>query len=110
MFKEKDVEHNGDYGHDRHVSEKIGAPVYVDEHGAVAGESFTVGNSWYARTQRFVGKFGVEQRGIERVPEDERTDANLMKVGTLVRAIASPVPCADGTDAGRSAFAEPCLT
>ena len=81
---EKDLEHGGDFKRGHHASEKIGAPVYVDETGAVAGDSFAVGDSWYAKTQRAVGKFGVEQRGIERVPEDERTDGNLIKVGTLV--------------------------
>ena len=65
-------------------SEKAGPPVYVDEAPAVTGETFVTGDSLYARTQRFVTKFGVEPRGIERVPEDERTDTNLAKVGTLV--------------------------
>ena len=85
MKGDKDLEHgfDGEYGHDRRMSDKVGAPVYVDETGAVAGDSFAVGDSWYARTQRMVGRFGVEQRGIERVPEDERTDGNLYKVATL---------------------------
>lgn len=75
-----DVEsaHNG-------YREKLGAPVtYVDETGAVAGESFSYGDSTYAKLQRFAGRFGVEARGIERVPEDERTDKSLRKVGTMV--------------------------
>ena len=54
-----------------------------DESGAVRGESFETGNSTYAKLQRFVGKYGVEQRGIERVPADERTDTNQWKVGTM---------------------------
>ncbi|KAI9757791.1 MAG: purine-cytosine permease [Chaenotheca gracillima] len=57
--------------------------VYVDESGAVPGESFEVGNSLYAKLQRFAGKFGIEQRGIERVPEDERTDTAPWHVGTM---------------------------
>ena len=88
MSHEKDLE----YGHEQPVSEKVGAPVYVDETGAVAADSFAVGDTWYAKTQSFVGRFGVEQRGIERVPENERTDANLMKVGTLVRFNPTPNP------------------
>jgi hypothetical protein len=64
---------------------KLGAPVYVDETGAVAAENFVVGDTWYHRTQRFASKFNIEARGIERVPENERTDKNLRKVGTMVR-------------------------
>ncbi|KAI4249680.1 MAG: hypothetical protein L6R40_000469 [Gallowayella cf. fulva] len=65
----------------KQISSRI--PVYADESGAVPGESFTVGNSLYARIQRFAGKYGVEPRGIERVPEDERTDKTLAKAGTM---------------------------
>lgn len=57
---------------------------YTDEAPAVATEIFLTGDSLYAKIQRAVFQFGVEPRGIERVPEDERTDTNLMKVGTLV--------------------------
>jgi len=39
--------------------------------------------SWYAKTQRLAGKFGVEQRGIERVPSDERENAHISQVGTM---------------------------
>ena len=66
------------------LAEKTG--VYVDETGAVPGESFSYGNSTYAKIQRFVGRFGVEQRGIERVPENERTDKSLHIIGTMVSA------------------------
>ncbi|KAI0126515.1 purine-cytosine permease [Xylariales sp. AK1849] len=40
-------------------------------------------NSVYAKLQRLAGRFGVEERGIERVPEDERTDEGMSQVGTL---------------------------
>lgn len=59
-------------------------PAYIDEIGAVPGESFSYGNSTYAKLQRLAGRFGVEQRGIERVPEDERTDKSPHKIGTMV--------------------------
>jgi hypothetical protein len=59
-------------------------PAYVDEAPAVPSEVFVTGDTLYARIQRTVTKFGVEPRGIERVPEDERTDTNLRKVGTMV--------------------------
>lgn len=62
-------------------------PSYVTEEGAVPGESFQYGNSFYAKAQRLAGKFNIEQRGIERVPEDERTDTGfkaLLNVSTMV--------------------------
>ena len=69
-------------GGERFSDEKNG--IYADETGAVPGESFTYGNSMYAKLQRFAGRFNIEQRGIERVPESERTDTSLVKVGTMV--------------------------
>ncbi|KAK7914663.1 NCS1 nucleoside transporter [Apiospora marii] len=53
-------------------------------HGnAVPEEDFTAGDSWYARVQKMAGKLGVEQRGIERVPSDERTKESMSEVGTM---------------------------
>lgn len=54
----------------------------VDEE-AITAEKFAVGDSWYARTQRIAGRFGVEQRGIERVSSHERSNAPVSQVGTL---------------------------
>lgn len=71
--------------------EKGGLPIYTDEAPAVAGEVFVTGETPYAKIQRFVSRFGVEPRGIERVPEDERTDATLMKMGTLVGSVPSTI-------------------
>lgn len=51
---------------------------------AVPEEDFTAGDSWYARVQKMAGKLGVEQRGIERVPSDERTKESMSEVGTMV--------------------------
>ncbi|KAI9672355.1 MAG: purine-cytosine permease [Caeruleum heppii] len=56
---------------------------YVDETGAVPGESFGIGTGFFARLQRLAGKLSIEERGIERIPETERTDTNLRKVGTV---------------------------
>lgn len=56
---------------------------YSDE-GAVHQHEFTAGDHWYNKLQRFAGRFGVEQRGIERVPADERTDTGMSKIGTMV--------------------------
>lgn len=51
--------------------------------GAVPGESFEYGDSMYAKIQRLAGKFKVEQRGIERVPEDERTDTSYFNISSM---------------------------
>ncbi|TID19762.1 purine-cytosine permease [Venturia nashicola] len=78
---EKDLEKNPEevaYDNRRHS--------YVDESGAVPGESFEYGDSYYAKIQRLAGKFNIEQRGIERVPENERTEDGfkaLLNVGTM---------------------------
>lgn len=71
-----DIEHNV-YRHDKHRDK-------VDETGAVPVENIVVGDSLYARLQRSVGSYGIEQRGIERVPETERSDTNVTKVATMV--------------------------
>ena len=57
-----------------------------DNGHAVPGETFELGTGWYATAQRFAGKLKIEQRGIERVPEDERTDSGfkaLLNVSTM---------------------------
>ncbi|KAJ5614187.1 hypothetical protein N7528_007841 [Penicillium herquei] len=51
--------------------------------GAVPGESFEYGDSLYAKLQRIAGKFNVEQRGVERVPENERTDTSYLNIGSM---------------------------
>ncbi|WPH01683.1 Hypothetical protein R9X50_00453500 [Acrodontium crateriforme] len=59
---------------------------FVESDGAVPGESFEYGTGLYAKCMRLAGKFKMEQRGIERVPEDERTDAGfkaLLNVSTM---------------------------
>lgn len=89
--------YKGDYEVSSHSptgmdAEKGGLPVYTTDAPAVAGEVFITGDSTYARIQRAVTKFGVEPRGIERVPEDERTDTNLTKVGTMVGFPQPQVP------------------
>ena len=90
MKHEYDVEGHSPTGTD--VDEK-GLPIYsgVDGAEAIPGESFTLGSSWYARTQRLAGKFSIEQRGIERVPENERTDKSLSNLGTMVSSFTSTI-------------------
>jgi hypothetical protein len=57
---------------------------YEDPTGAVPDESFEYGDSLYAKLQRFAGRFNIEQRGIERVPENERTDTSYVNIGSMV--------------------------
>lgn len=62
--------------------------------GAVPGESFEYGNSLSAKIQRLAGKFNVEQRGVERVPENERTDTSYFNIGSMVcsaKTLPSPL-------------------
>jgi hypothetical protein len=83
---EKDLEKNPETG----VAYDARRHSYADENGAIPGETFVYGDSYYAKIQRFAGKFNIEQRGIERVPENERTEEGfmaLMNVGTMVSLI-----------------------
>lgn len=57
----------------------------VGSENAVHSTELAAGEGWYARAQRFVGGFGVEQRGIERVPTDERSDSDMSHIGSLVK-------------------------
>ena len=71
-------------GHDG-LQKHHGKLMSVD--GTVPGETFELGDSWYAKTMRFAGRLNIEQRGIERVPEDEREDSGfkaLLNTGTMV--------------------------
>jgi hypothetical protein len=71
------------------IGEKSGKEDVLVETGAVPEEAFVQGDTWSAKLQRFAGKFKIEQRGIERVPENERTDTNgVLNVGTMVRECA----------------------
>ncbi|KAK2004763.1 NCS1 nucleoside transporter [Colletotrichum falcatum] len=56
---------------------------FMANDGAVHEADFAAGTSTYAKLQRLAGKLGVEQRGIERVPEDERNNDSIANVGTL---------------------------
>jgi len=73
-----------DYGSDPEKSVEKAYESDVDDSGAVHTEELIKGDSWNAKLQRLAGKFKIEQRGIERVPEDERTDVNgVINVGTM---------------------------
>lgn len=85
--KEYDVEASGG---DKHGISATSSSEFIGDEGAVHAEAFVIGDSWYAKSQRFATKFGVEARGIERVPSDERTDGSMSKIGTLVGTRSFP--------------------
>lgn len=63
--------------------EKIPEPTY-EAGSSDTGEVLHYGGV-FGKWQRIAGKYGVEQRGIERVEEDLRTDNKrpLLNVGTM---------------------------
>ncbi|KAJ5673365.1 hypothetical protein N7507_002492 [Penicillium longicatenatum] len=89
------------------VEKRAGAvdPPLVDETDAVPATSFEYGNSVYAKLQRLGGKIKVEQRGIERVPEDERTDNSYWNIGSMWLAANMVVPSFTIGVLGRPLFA-----
>lgn len=50
----------------------------------VPAEDLEKGDSMYARLARIGTKMKVEVRGIERVPENERTDTSYWNIGSMV--------------------------
>jgi hypothetical protein len=87
---EKDLEKNPEL----HGGYDARRPSYVEADGAVPGEVFEQGNTLYAKIQRMAGKFNIEQRGIERVPENERTESGakaLLNVGTMVSSLLQSI-------------------
>ncbi|KAF2844695.1 hypothetical protein T440DRAFT_493978 [Plenodomus tracheiphilus IPT5] len=46
---------------------------YCDDGAAVAGEFFALVDGTLGKLHQFAGTFGVEQRGVELVPDNERT-------------------------------------
>ncbi|KAF2669254.1 purine-cytosine permease [Microthyrium microscopicum] len=69
------------------MDDKAASPVshnqYVEDGDAVRGEAFTHVPGVRGKIMRLAAKIGVEQRGIERVPEDERHDNSILNVGTM---------------------------
>ncbi|KAK3341379.1 purine-cytosine permease [Lasiosphaeria hispida] len=68
-------------------------------------EKGTSSEPLFAKLQRFAARFGVEQRGIEPVPSDERSNPGMPQIGTMwfsanlvvstfaLGAIAIPLAC-----------------
>ncbi|KAK9473805.1 permease for cytosine/purines, uracil, thiamine, allantoin-domain-containing protein [Dipodascopsis tothii] len=64
-------------------SEEKTAESVVGVSHAVRNEDFILGDSLYARIQRWANKHSLETRGVERVPEEERTDTSLLPAGSF---------------------------
>ena len=77
------------YEQDPEKVDAVRTGLYTDNR-AVPGETFVQGNTLYAKVQGLAARFYIEQRGIERVPENERDDTSLLNVGTMVRRIECP--------------------
>ena len=76
------------------------------EENVVREKDLSAGDGLYARLHRFAGRFGVEERGIERVPRDERPNIGMSQVGLTVRKqrrhIGLSGTCADNYGEHRS--------
>lgn len=59
-------------------------PIAKEPTGAVPAEDLEKGDSMYAKLARMGTRMKVEVRGIERVPEDERTDTSYWNIGSMV--------------------------
>jgi hypothetical protein len=53
-------------------------------------ECFEKGDSLYAKLARMGTKMNIEVRGIERVPENERTDTSYWNIGSMVHPFLPP--------------------
>ncbi|KAJ5150342.1 uncharacterized protein N7482_010800 [Penicillium canariense] len=81
------------WNHDVEKRAAEGQPSLFEDHtGSIPASTCEYGNSWYARVQRLAGKINVEQRGIERVPEDERNDRSYWNIGSMWLAANMVVP------------------
>ncbi|KFX94402.1 hypothetical protein V490_04366 [Pseudogymnoascus sp. VKM F-3557] len=67
-------------------------PITITPTEALHGEDIEKGNTMYAKLARMGTKMKVEVRGIERVPEDERTDTSYLNIGTMWLAANMVVP------------------
>ncbi|KAI9784357.1 MAG: purine-cytosine permease [Peltula sp. TS41687] len=56
---------------------------YTPDSGSLPEETFGVGDNLSAKLQRFAGKCKIEQRGVERVLEHERTDRHSINACTM---------------------------
>lgn len=59
-------------------------PIAREPMGAVPAEDLEKGDSMYVKLARMGSKLKVEVRGIERVPENERTDTSYWNIGSMV--------------------------
>lgn len=85
----KDVERGGGSREEKDLALETEEEAYSAARETPAGDKQS---GLFARVQDLTGRFGVEQRGIERVLPSERTDTSASKVGTLVREPSASQP------------------
>ncbi|CAN8101113.1 unnamed protein product [Discula destructiva] len=71
--------------HGSSIGEKdpFGSDVFSESIGLDRAQQHYGENTIFAKLQRLAGEFGVEEKGIERVLANERTDTCMSKVGTM---------------------------
>ncbi|KFZ09363.1 hypothetical protein V502_08809 [Pseudogymnoascus sp. VKM F-4520 (FW-2644)] len=67
-------------------------PIAREPMGPVPAQDLEKGDSMYAKLARMGSKLKVEVRGIERVPENERTDTSYWNIGSMWLAANMVVP------------------
>lgn len=70
-----------DSEHGSSIGEK--GPIMIESIGQERGIQQEQGAKVSSVVQFYADKFGFEERGIERVPPNERTDTGMSKIGTL---------------------------
>jgi hypothetical protein len=61
------------------------SPIDIVDENIIRKYQFGDGDDLYAKLQRFAGSHGIEQRGIERVPSDERSMSGMLPVALMVK-------------------------
>lgn len=56
----------------------------IGHEGAVPAGTVVIEDLMNTRLRRISFRFGIEARGIERVPSHERTDTGMSEIGTMV--------------------------
>jgi hypothetical protein len=80
MDENQDIERRGSVYVDETVFSKTASDATAPHDLSNSYDTSTL----QGKLQRLAAKFKVEQRGIERVPEDERNDNSYWNIGTMV--------------------------
>lgn len=81
------------YTHEKTRASDTGDEGFITASSSREGVVLESDKSWFfSRLQRFAGSYGVEERGVERVPEDERRDTRASKMGGVWLAANMGMP------------------